>query len=137
MKCHLWFGYSFWTFCLILYQSPWYHYASTGAALILEEALIFFGAWIFWIMGLPNKAGETFLSEYSLIIGLRWMIVLVFQFQLLIEIFRLFLSMLELVVYFLRRLAFLASDVKKIRTRNDDGTFAPNHRKPVGRPRKS
>ena len=91
-----------------------------------------------WILGLQYKAGETFLSEYSAIIMMRWTIVLVFEFQLLIEVFRVIISMLELSIYSLRRVASFAGDLKRRRSRNTDGTFASESeidRRP-GRPRK-
>ena len=118
---------------MIIFLSPWHHYVATACALILEETIFYGGSWVFWLVDSPNKAGETFVSEYTLIISIRWITVLIFQRSLLIEVIKMTLSIFSLVIYGLRKLIYLT---KSGRERNSDGTFAPSIDKKVGRPKR-
>ena len=99
LKYHLCFGYGFWAFCMVIHQSPWYHYLATTIAFILEEIILFSSAWLVWITDAPYKAGETIISEYLLIIAIRWLTVLIFEFSLLTYVIRAIFAVFELVIY--------------------------------------
>ena len=137
LQWHAWLGYVFWVFCMVINQSPWYHYVATAVAFLIEEILIVSGSWIFWIIDAPYKAGITFISEYLIIICMRWIVVVFFfELQMLLDIIRVVVSLFKALINQVRKLGRI--DV--VQPRNVDGTFASSsqddtHRRP-GRPRK-
>ena len=137
LQWHIWFGYFFWLVCMILNQSPWYYYLATAVVFAIEEVLIATGPLMFWALDAPYKAGVTLISEYFFIIALRWIVVLLFEFQMLIDIFRLAVTFVKASLGQVRRLGRF----NVIQGRNADGTFASTstssdiNRRP-GRPRK-
>ena len=67
---------------MVLYRAPWYFYASATITLFLECVIIHGAPFIIWAMNVHWKAGDTLMSEYSVVIGLRWCVVLLFQLPL-------------------------------------------------------
>lgn len=118
---------------MILYRSPWYFYASTTVTLFLEIAIIYCAPFITWIFDLKWSAGETFFSEYSVVIALRWLIVIIFQLPLLLNCFSTIILFFNFIVYSMRKVLIIA----KSRSRNPDGTFAEEEEGPKrrGRPK--
>lgn len=88
----------------------------------METLIIQCAPFIIWALNAKWKAGETLMSEYVLIIGLRWTIVLIFQFPLLWSCCSTVASAIDLLFHGLRKLATLLK--KRGRNRNDDGTFS-------------
>ena len=132
-----WRGYLFWIFCLIVYQSTWYQYLIVVLTFVVEEVMIATGAWFFWVIDSPYKAGVTFISEYLIIICLRWAVVMIFQFQILKGLFDVVLSLVRFIIFQLRKIGQLNSG----QPRNLDGTYGSNsnelgNRRP-GRPKRS
>ena len=67
-------------------------------------------------------AGETAMSEYVIIIALRWTIVIIFQFPLLWSCCSTVFSVFDFLIHGLRKVAMIIR--KRGRSRNQDGTFA-------------
>ena len=109
---------------MILYRAPWYYYATTTFCLFLECLVIYGAPFILWAINVNWHAGETFMSEYSIVIGLRWGFVIIFQLPMLIGCFSTAFSAFNLVVHTLRKAALFAQKVQNSRSRNQDGTFA-------------
>ena len=89
-------------------------------------------------MDLKWAAGETFWSEYSVVIALRWTVVIVFQLPLLLSCFSSTIYFMSFIVYSMRKVLVMIQKVH--RTRNPDGTFASSEEEPVrrrGRPSKN
>ena len=80
---HLLSGYSIWLACLLLNQSPYQFYIITGITLGLEIIIMACGPWVFWMMDAPFKAGVTVISEYSIVLCLRLIVILIFERSLL------------------------------------------------------
>ena len=127
-KWHLVSGYSIWFFCLLLYNSPIKYYYFVFVTLILENLILVFAPWFFWLLDANVKAGETFVSEYSIIVIIRWAVVLLLEFPL-------FSATIEFIVSLLNR---LINTLKKLgngeQPRNSDGTFSSNR---LGRPKRN
>ena len=112
---------------MILYRAPWYYYVSTTLALLLEIAIIYCSPFLTWALDLNWKAGDTFLSEYSVVIALRWTVVLIFQLPMLFYCFSALISTIQLFIYSLRNVLAIAKKFQNGRNRNPDGSFAPEH----------
>ena len=131
-------GFGFWYFVQILYRAPWYYYASTTITLFIEIAIVYCAPFITWAMDLQWVAGETFWSEYTVIIVIRWAVVIVFQLPLLLSCISSIIYSLNFFIYAIRKALSMAQRVH--RHRNPDGTFAVNHEEPArrrGRPAKN
>ena len=127
-KWHLLSGYSIWILCLLLYNSPRKYYYFTIGTLILENLIIAFGPWFFWLLDAPVKAGVTFISEYTIIITVRWAVVLILEFPLFSSILQLVVSIINRILNTLRRLG------DSEQPRNADGTFSSTR---LGRPKRN
>ena len=137
-KYHIVGGFGFWFLLIILYRAPWYYYVSTTITLFIEIAIIYCAPFITWAMDLKWAAGETFWSEYSVVIALRWTVVIVFQLPLLLSCFSSTIYFMSFIVYSMRKALLMVQKVH--RNRNPDGTFASSQEEPVkrrGRPSKS
>ena len=62
------------------------------------------------------------MSEYAIVIGLRWVVVVVFQLPLLVSCLSTISAAFSLMIYSLRKVAAFAR--KTSRNRNANGTFA-------------
>lgn len=111
---------------MILYRAPWYYYVSTIVTLGLEISIMYSAPFVIWAFTLPWAAGDTFLSEYAIVIALRWTVVFIFQLPMLLSCLAAFVSSFQLIVYGLRRVLLLANKVRNGRNRNPNGTFAPD-----------
>ena len=100
--------------------------------LALEISILNFSPWLFWLLDLPFKAGITFISEYSIVVAFRWMVIIIFQLPLFLSILHFIRSLFDRGLFALRTLG------AKQQPRNPDGTFGSiNQNKALGRPKKS
>ena len=105
--------------------------------LLLEIAIIYCAPFITWVLDLKWSAGETFFSEYSVVIALRWFIVIIFQLPLLLNCFSTIIYFFNFIVYSMRKALAMAKKIQ-YRNRNPDGTFAEDENlipKRRGRPK--
>ena len=92
--------------------------------------MMLLGPYVIWYMDLPYQAGVTIISEYSVILTMRWIIIVVLQLPLLLSFFNAAVTVVNLLLNSLQKLA----DFANRSPRAADGTFIPS-RLP-GRPRK-
>lgn len=105
---------------------------------ILENILIVVAPYIKWYLDLEWEAGVSLFSEYSIIIAMRWIIIIVFQLPLLIAVFHLNITCINLVLDGMRKLNEMANrqTYGQNNHRAADGTFIATTSRPPGRPRK-
>ena len=111
-------------------------YFFTGITLLLEVGIISIGPWFVWLVDAPVKAGVTLVSEYSIIVAMRWTVILLLQFDMFQSVLLFFYSIINKILLALRNLG------DNEQPRNSDGTFATYGsnqlvKKSVGRPKKS
>ena len=94
--------------------------------MLLEIAIIYCAPFLLWALDLDWTAGETFLSEYSAVIALRWSVIFIFQLPMLFYCFSAIISFVQLLLYLLRKAFIFAQKIQKVRNRNPDGSFAPD-----------
>ena len=129
-KWHLASGYTIWIICLLIYKAPRKYYFFTALTLALETSIITFGPYFIWLTDAPFKAGISFISEYSVIIAIRWIVVVLLEFEMFQSILHFLYSLCDKVLKTLR-------SIGSEQPRNADGTFAAYvERKSVGRPKK-
>ena len=136
-KWHVFSGYGLWIFCLIANQSPKAHYISTILMLAIEISIISSAPWFFWVIDAPFKAGSTFLSEYSLIIVLRLIVVTCFQWSLLSSIYYFISSIWKRIVLAVKTLAGPTSEFQaNMQPSPTNVNVELQEKRGVGRPRK-
>ena len=128
-------GYGIWIFCHIIHQSSRQYFAVTFITLALEISILSFAPWFIWLMDAPFKAGETFLSQYSLVIMIRWLVVLIFQLPLLTSIIQFFAGLVFQLMEMLKNWSRPSSDPSI--NQNDDSSSNNFEKKTVGRPKKA
>ena len=125
-------GYGIWILCLLIYNAPGKYFSFTFGTFVLENLILAFGPLFFWLLDAPLKAGVTFVSEYSIVITLRWLTILLLEFPLLCSILHFVSSLGNRALLMLRRLG------ESEQPRNADGTFAAlNYNRPIGRPKRN
>ena len=102
------------------------------ATLVLELVVITMAPSFWWLIDAPYLAGTTFISEYSLIILLRWMVILTFQYQLFSYILNLAFGLATFVINTLRKVAPISNDHPSVMGSID----LQSEKRPVGRPKK-
>ena len=104
--------------------------------LVMEIAIISSAPWFFWVIDAPFKAGITFISEYSLIIFLRLIVVSFLQWSLLASIYNFVSSIINRLLLTIRLLANPTYEFgSNIQSSTSHAEFP--ERRGVGRPRKS
>ena len=104
--------------------------------LAIEIAIISAAPWFFWMVDAPFKAGITFVSEYSLIIFLRLIVISFFQWSLLVSITQFFSSLWHRIFIIIRLLT--SSEIENnIEPLPANQTLSLPDKKGVGRPRKN
>ena len=127
-------GYGIWTICLICHQSSKNYFVITLVTLALEITILTFAPWFIWLMDAPYQAGTTFVSQYSLIIFIRWFVVLIFQYTLISSTVNFFLGLVTQLLETLTKLSHhSAADTPNLQ---NEETVSPL-KKSVGRPKKS
>ena len=104
--------------------------------LVLEVLIIATAPWFFWVADLPFRAGVTFISEYSFIIALRLIVVLIFQRSLLVSIINLLTGLGNRLLEAVRMLAYFSPTQQQSEEHSSLQVQQPPVRG-VGRPRKS
>ena len=109
-------------------------YFITSVCLILEIVIMSCAPWLFWMTDAPFRAGQTFISEYSIILLLRFLIILIFQRRLLSSIIHLIVGFFKRLLLSIRLLSTFSTDEQEnIDTQVNQ---IEQVRRGVGRPRK-
>lgn len=124
--------------CHLLHQSSRNYILTTLAALILEVFILTIAPWFIWLMDLPYQAGVTLVSQYSIVILIRWLTVLLFQYDLFVSILNFTFGLASKFLEALRHAAGRYSTNSTVdETQNPLVPVDPNKpERKVGRPRK-
>ena len=98
--------------------------------MVLEIVIISTSPWLFWMMDLSFKAGDTLISEYSFIILMRWLVIIVIERSLLSFMGYFIIGLLEKLVMPIRMLGSASTEQSQI-------AIDPIFKRNVGRPRKN
>ena len=116
--------------CLLLYQSPRHYFLTMLFVLGLEMSVMAIAPWFCWLADLPFKAGVTAISEYSLVICIRYAFIFIFQYPLLQFILHWFISFGWRIMDSFRPVSYDNESETGVRTIDEA-------KRSVGRPRKT
>ena len=134
-KWHILSGYGIWVGCLIINKAQVKYFIVTFAILAVEIFIITVAPWFCWAMDLPFRAGVTIISEYSLVIFIRWFVVLIFQYAIFSSIIDLFIGLIFRILDWLRNLSHNSYQQE---TQSEENSTPKNiEKRNVGRPRKN
>ena len=88
--------------CLLINQSSLKSYIIPCCTLILEIIIMSSAAWMFWMLDLPFQAGKTIISEYSIVLFLRLIMILTFQRELLYSVVHMFVGFANRILLIIR-----------------------------------